>query len=107
MGLLQLLTAVVVALIVFIDGIASTTNEISATESSVLQNKVPTSAGAPPTRELVGDEEERGRKGGGGGGGGRRTPGTGRAYLYPSELVRKGYMNFIRWLRRVFRIKSN
>ncbi|KAE9075156.1 hypothetical protein PF010_g24415 [Phytophthora fragariae] len=39
MGLLQLLTAVVVALIVFIDGIASTTNEISATESSVLQNK--------------------------------------------------------------------
>ncbi|KAE9303211.1 hypothetical protein PF008_g22283 [Phytophthora fragariae] len=105
MGLLQLLTAVVVALIVFIDGIASTTNEISATESSVLQNKVPTSAGAPPTRELVGDEEERGRKGGGGGG--RRTPGTGRAYLYPSELVRKGYMNFIRWLRRVFRIKSN
>ncbi|KAE8879065.1 hypothetical protein PF003_g36886 [Phytophthora fragariae] len=41
MGLLQLLTAVVVALIVFIDGIASTTNEISATESSVLQNKAP------------------------------------------------------------------
>ncbi|KAE9210581.1 hypothetical protein PF004_g16144 [Phytophthora fragariae] len=64
MGLLQLLLTVVVAVIVFSEGIASTSNEITATESSVLQNKTPTSAGAPPTRELVGDDEERGRKGG-------------------------------------------
>ncbi|KAE9018212.1 hypothetical protein PR001_g881 [Phytophthora rubi] len=98
MGLLQLLPTVVVALIVFIDGIASTTNEISATESSVLQNKVPTSAGAPPTRELVGDEEERAKK---------SARVRGRAYLYPSEFMKTGYGKFIGWLRRVFHIKSN
>ncbi|GMF81339.1 unnamed protein product [Phytophthora fragariaefolia] len=107
MGLLQVLLTVAITLFVISDGNASAANEVTGTESHALQNKRPTSADIPLTRGLAdGDSEERKAGGGRGGrGGGRRGVRT-TAYLYPSEVVRKGYSKFIGWLRRVFNVKT-